>query len=123
MEFSEIMEEANIVVNDKGFYDDENEIIGIMQRLYLEGICFTEKHIEYVKTAFRIKDLALVGTEVAEAIQELRKGNIASHDKEIADTTIRIMTYSKHRGIDLENEILEKNNINKNRPRKHDRII
>lgn len=63
--------------------------------------------------------IALMHSELSEALEALRKGDEANLAEELADVVIRIMDYCGHRGIDLENAILVKMAINKNRPYKH----
>lgn len=75
--------------------------------------------------------LMLVTTEVAEVMEEYRKGKgfneVYTDDKgklqgipsELADVVIRVMDICGYYGIDLEKAISEKHEFNKKRPYKH----
>ena len=67
--------------------------------------------------------LALIGTEVSEAIQEVRKGNTEAMKEELSDIVIRVLDFAGALDLDLDLEIEKKYNINKNRPRKHGRLL
>lgn len=67
--------------------------------------------------------LALIGTEVSEAIQEVRKGNQSALREELADIVLRVLDFSGALGFDLLEEVERKHQINKERPRKHGRIL
>lgn len=63
--------------------------------------------------------LMLVVTEVAEAAEDVRKGNRLHFGEELADTVIRVMHIADSEGIDLEREIAHKLEVNKMRGYKH----
>ncbi|MCM3456577.1 hypothetical protein M3685_22000 [Heyndrickxia oleronia] len=63
--------------------------------------------------------LALVHSEVSEALEADRKGNPENFVEELADVCIRIFDLCGSRGIDLEKSILEKMAYNKTRSYKH----
>ena len=71
--------------------------------------------------------LALIHSEVSEALQALREGNppdkycpeFSSLEVELADVIIRIMDYAGSRDLDIAGAILAKMEFNKNRPYKH----
>ena len=88
----------------------------------------------------KIEKLALIVTEVAEAIESVRKGedNIKSSDKfvlsdaeldltymeeELADIVIRTMDFAEHQKIDLWKAINAKHNYNITRPFKHNKKV
>lgn len=73
-----------------------------------------DKNPLYVPTA-----LALIGSEVSEALEAHRK---QEHDKlpnELADIVIRTMDLAESLKIDLATEIVNKHEFNKTRPHKH----
>lgn len=63
--------------------------------------------------------LALIHSEVSEALEADRKGDAENFVEELADVCIRIFDLCGSRGIDLEKAILEKMKRNKTRTHKH----
>jgi len=65
--------------------------------------------------------IALIHSELSEALEALRHNDWKEVAEEMADTVIRIMDFCEAREIDLEKEILKKIQKNKKRPYKHDK--
>lgn len=63
--------------------------------------------------------LALIHSEVSEALEADRKGYFNNFTEELADICIRVFDLCGSRGIDLESAIREKMEYNKSRPYKH----
>lgn len=63
--------------------------------------------------------LALIHSEVSEALEADRKGDQANFEEELADVCIRIFDLCGSRGIDLEKAIIAKMFKNKQRSYKH----
>lgn len=63
--------------------------------------------------------LALIHSEVSEALEADRKGDQENFAEELADVCIRIFDLCGSKGIDLENAIVDKMNRNKGRSYKH----
>lgn len=71
--------------------------------------------------------IALMHTELSEALESIRKGNPADEhcpdfsntEIEMADTVIRIMDFCAARGLRLAEAIQAKMNYNETRPHKH----
>lgn len=63
--------------------------------------------------------LALVHSEVSEALEGFRKGDRANVAEELADTVIRILSITDGMGIDIEAEIEKKLEKNRQRGYKH----
>jgi len=76
-----------------------------------------------------IECLALVGCEVAEAIEDVRDGNTITKyaedgklnglPSELADIVIRVFDLAGHLNVDLGKTIVEKHEYNKTRPHRH----
>lgn len=67
----------------------------------------------------RAKILALIHSEVSEALEADREGDNALYAEELADIVIRVLGHAESEGIDLTDEILAKNDENRDRPHKH----
>lgn len=71
--------------------------------------------------------IALMHSELSEALEYLRKGNGASDhitgfsggEEELADVVIRIMDFAERKGMAVSAAILEKMKFNATRPYKH----
>ena len=94
MNINEAVKKAHSIAKSKGFWDD--------------GRTFAETCM-------------LIVTEISEAVQEDRKSHRGKMAGEIADATIRIFDLAGSLGIDLEEEIRKKMEINQKREYKHNR--
>lgn len=63
--------------------------------------------------------LALIHSEVSEALEAYRNYDDEEFAIELADIVIRVMDLAEHEGIDLEKALIRKNEINKTRGYKH----
>lgn len=63
--------------------------------------------------------LALIHSEVSEALEADRKGDQENFNEELADVCIRVFDLCGSRGIDLESAIQKKMERNKGRSYKH----
>jgi len=63
--------------------------------------------------------IALMHSELSEALEDLRHGKHDHVGEELADCVIRVMDFCEARGIDLEKEILKKVKKNKKRKYRH----
>ena len=71
------------------------------------------------RQAFISQFLMLIVSEVSEAQEGLRRGDMDNFREELADVAIRLSDLCGGLGIDLESEIMKKIEKNKNRPYKH----
>lgn len=105
MTLNELVKAAHENAKARGFWDGENHNIG--------------------------EKLALIHSEVSEALEELRvgstptaihelkEGKIVGFPVELADVVIRVADLCGHLGIDLENAVDWKMKVNRGRPHKH----
>lgn len=63
--------------------------------------------------------LALIGSEIAEAVEEVRKGTLEGLAEELADVIIRTVDMAYALGIDLDHAVEAKMFKNENREFKH----
>ena len=63
--------------------------------------------------------MALIVSEVGEAVEEIRKEGFANLEEELADICIRVFDLSGYLEYDLQESILQKMEKNKTRPFKH----
>ncbi len=70
----------------------------------------------------RIAYLALIGSEVGEAVEAARKGDENNLAEELADIVIRVMDFAEICKIDLDSSIRNKMQVNKKRPYMHGKL-
>ncbi len=63
--------------------------------------------------------IALIHSELSEALEGLRHDDWPNVAEEMADAVIRIFDFCEGRGIDLERAVLDKMERNRKRPHKH----
>lgn len=63
--------------------------------------------------------LCLVHSEVSEALEAFRHGDVLNFNEELADTLIRIFDIAGEYSIDLDKAVKVKMEINRNRPYRH----
>lgn len=63
--------------------------------------------------------LALIHSEVSEALEADRKDDMNEYSEELADIVIRILDHAETLNIDLEYEVKRKMSINQDREYKH----
>jgi len=66
--------------------------------------------------------LALIHSEVSEALEADRKGDVENFVEELADVCIRVFDLCGSRGFDLENVLYKKMEMNKRRQHKHGKL-
>lgn len=140
MEIYQTQQEINKNAHDKGFWDDNKNVINIMTNSGL----FTDKQIEATESAFKSQKLLLIVSEVTEAMEADRKhkyikepfnGNDYMHDSdfvrefelhikdtfedEIADATIRLFDLAEEKQTSLSNSMRDKMRYNSLRSKMH----
>jgi NTP pyrophosphatase (non-canonical NTP hydrolase) len=63
--------------------------------------------------------LALIHSEVSEALEAYRKGDMENFGEELADTYIRIGDLAAHLGYDMDTIVEQKMTVNEARPMMH----
>lgn len=99
MKINEYCEYAHSVASEKGWWDDEH---GDPDSIYV------------INTK-----LLLINCEIAEAVEDLRADDMNHFGEEMADVAIRLFDLCYHLGIDLEQQINRKMEINKKRSYRH----
>jgi NTP pyrophosphatase (non-canonical NTP hydrolase) len=112
MNIRELQDRAHTHAAEKGFWDDYNVTI---------AKCLLDKNpemVEPIRAAFIGQKLALIHSEVTEALEEVREGNYsATHSpggkpeglpSELADVVIRVADLCGALNIDLQATIEEK---------------
>jgi NTP pyrophosphatase (non-canonical NTP hydrolase) len=77
---------------------------------------------------FAVSRLALIGTEVSEAIEEVRKPRADDPHREhlaeeLADVLIRTLDFAAGYKLDIEAAVIRKHERNKSRPRMHGKAL
>jgi NTP pyrophosphatase (non-canonical NTP hydrolase) len=108
MEIKELIKEAHENAENHGFWDDWNRL----------RMCCKERREIYKNYAIG-NMLMLIVSELGEALEGLRHGDMDNFREELADVAIRLADLCGGLEIDLEAEILKKMEVNRNRPYKH----
>jgi len=98
---------------DKGFYDKIYEL--------MEKSKDNKDEYKLYKNLFVCQQLLLIITEIGEATEGLRQGDIVNFKEEIADAVIRLFDLSGFLQMDLEYEIKKKMAVNRLRPSLHNK--
>lgn len=64
-------------------------------------------------------DLLLIHSEVSEACEALRNGDMAGAEEELADVIIRVLHVAEKNGFDMEKAVWDKHKKNIERPYRH----
>lgn len=104
------------VMKEKGFWDLAEFADGTASQVI--GRCRDPKSI--YGTHILLAKLALVGTEVSEACEAVRKPELrGTLGEELADIVLRVMDLAEAMDIDLFKAICQKMDINMDRPHMH----
>lgn len=107
---SDLTMQMHLTAKAKGFWDD-----GLPKRL-------NGKDTDRQTIFLLMEKLALIGTEVAEAIEAVRVGDRNNFAEELADIVIRVGDLAEASGVYLEQAILTKMGMNITRPTRHGKL-
>jgi chitinase len=115
MDLKDIVSEAHYNAREKGFWDDRITmwVADNTYNPYYSGI------ITVIENAMIGNRLMLIVSELGEAQEALRHGDMANFREELADVLIRLADLCGGLNIDLEDEVQKKMEKNKARPYKH----
>ena len=113
MKISEMVEQAHKNARFKGFWEDWEMAQYYKHTTDYGGL--DEEEIKVVENNAIAARLALIHSEVSEALEALRVGDMDNFAEELADIVIRVGDTAGGLGIDLESEIKKKMEKNKAR--------
>lgn len=96
---------------EHGFYDNSKTTVQALISMGLE--------LEAHSTQMNLSKLALIGSEVGEAVRAVQHGDNAGLAEELADICIRVFDMCGWLHIELGNEIIRKMEVNRARPYMH----
>lgn len=117
MDINELLERAHGNAVDKGFWDMEQRIAEKLHKH--RGEIFSLEEIKYIMDAFKAQKIALIMSELGEAVEALRLNDWENFEEEMADVGIRLGDMSEGYGIDLPGAIRKKMETNSSRPKMH----
>lgn len=136
--FNMLSEVVNSDARAKGFLDEPECVARAREALAKldddPESKFPRAHFDSIEVALDAagtrdpaRTIALMHSELSEALEAMRKGDPASQkipgftnlEEELADTVIRIMDFNTEHGLDVGNAIIAKLAYNRSRPYKH----
>ncbi|RHW55447.1 MazG nucleotide pyrophosphohydrolase domain-containing protein [Clostridium botulinum] len=121
MDIKELTQKAYQNSNEKGFWEDWEEIKGSDKYKSIE-IKTSEAEEDLINNAIGNR-LMLITDEVSEAHEALRKKDYDNFKEELADIVIRVASLAGGLKIDLDKEIQKKILKNRKRPYKHNKAF
>ncbi len=127
---NDLAKRINEEARKKGFWDSMDNAISGLEDHALEYIGSTECAIvKATEDAFIAQKIALIQSELSEALEAMRKGNYAengygvgkkdSFADELIDAVVRILDLGGELGIDLDAQLVFKMEYNAQREAKH----
>ena len=126
--FNELAKEINTNIRNKGFWDSMDKAVEELQDSHNYGQ-LPKSIVKATKDAFIAQKIALVGTELSEAIEGMRKPNYEANGygigikdsfaDEIADAIIRLLDLCGELNINIDAQIQWKMDYNNGRSEKH----
>ncbi|KKK52550.1 hypothetical protein LCGC14_3103790, partial [marine sediment metagenome] len=99
----ELQKECHRIAIEKGFWESECPACDGIGKIIIESrakTCLVCKGKEYIpRKRNGAESIALMHSELSEALEEMRKGNDNKVGSELADCVIRIMDYCEARNI------------------------
>lgn len=113
---TQLSEEAHDNARAHGFYREDDELIDMLLALD------QPKEFAYARRNFVLAQLAMIASEVGEAVHAIQHGADDALGEELADVGIRLLDLAGFLRLDLGREIIEKMEANKSRPYKHGKV-
>lgn len=115
---NEVVDAAHENAVSKGFYDDIDMLTGYFEKHEMPA------QSAIAKRDFVLAQLALVGSEVSEAVDAIRRKGIQHSDveEELADVIIRVCDLAGYLDFNLGRAVQQKMKFNESRPRKHGKL-
>lgn len=114
--FAEFIEHIHKWSEDQGFWKHDPERNTIVFYPMAPGGA-TREFYEAMCTTFKMAKMALIVSESAEAIEDIRRGK--THEDnfkfELADIILRVLNFASHYNIDIIEALVEKQEINDKR--------
>ena len=113
--FNELAKQINKSVREKGFWQSMHRAIALNVNVDQEGNVSHTENSKAIKDAFIAQKIALIQSELSEALESMRKGDYTadgygvgkkdSFTDELADAVIRILDLSGELDIDFDAQI------------------
>ena len=129
LNFNALSEKCFANAKSKGFYDTLGRIQDILEGAAAEGYISLEESAKLNRellTIWRLSRIALIMSELGEAVEAVRKPTLTGHieglslfDEEMADVIIRMGDFAGSEGTDMNRAITLKMEFNSKRERMH----
>lgn len=123
MDLSTIQKECFKIVKDKGFYDKWNRARNILRLAHSNNDFPVESFSANQEMLIDLAEFALMDSEIAEAMEEIRNGDRTKAVTELAGCVIRILCYCENQKYNLEEYIISELKRNETREKYHGRKV